>query len=271
MTGVRSWARQWLPPALATRVRPWFGGIRFSGDYASWDAARAQSGGYDAAAILERVSAATREAASGSGKYERDSVLFDEPQVSWPMLAGLLAAAAESGGGLSVLDFGGSLGTSYFQCRPLLPRGRALTWSIVEQENFVDHGQRHFQTDELHFHHSIAQAIAASPPAVALLSSVLQYVPEPAAVIDALVAAAVPYLVVDRTPFVEDGGDRITVQHVPRSIYAASYPCWLFSRPGFLDRFRGYELVATFDSPDGIAHAGRVRFGFGGMILRKSC
>ena len=52
---------------------------------------------------------------NGEAVYERDSVLFDEIQYSWGLLAGLEKAALEHDGKLCVLDFGGSLGSTYYQ------------------------------------------------------------------------------------------------------------------------------------------------------------
>ena len=54
------------------------------------------------------------------GVYERDSVLFDTIRYSWPLLSDLLRAASEDQNHLSVLDFGGSLGSSYYQNRVFL-------------------------------------------------------------------------------------------------------------------------------------------------------
>jgi putative methyltransferase (TIGR04325 family) len=271
--GIRSRIKQWLPPEPMARLKPWIGdGIRFLGDFPDWEAARKRSTGYDSAVILERVSEAMRQVAGGEAKYERDSVLFDEPQISYPVLSGLLAAAVKSEGHLKVLDFGGSLGSAYFQYRNLLSPVRSLTWAVVEQEHFVDHGKQHFQTADLRFHHTIAECVAEVSPNVVLLSSVLQYLPDPGPILEELVSAGAAYMIIDRTPFVDGESDRVTIQHVPSSIYKASYPCRLFARGRFLDGLRhNYVVVASFDSLEGMAFAGVIPFGFGGMILRRSC
>ena len=113
--------KKWLPPALIERLKPLLGiGIYFSGDYADWETASAHASGYDSVLILEQVKQAMLKIKSGEAAFERDSVLFDEVQHSFPVLTGLLRAAVENGNQLSVLDFGGSLGSSYFQCRDFL-------------------------------------------------------------------------------------------------------------------------------------------------------
>src|SRR5690606_1701818 len=106
--------------------------------------------------------------------FERDSMLFDEVHHSFPVLAGLLRAAAENAGSLSVLDFGGSLGSSYYQCKDFLAVIRELQWSVVEQEHFVRAGREEFSTDRLNFFYSIAECVESAAPNVALLSGVLQ-------------------------------------------------------------------------------------------------
>ena len=72
--------------------------IVFEGNYASWEDATAKCDGYDAEHILTRVLESTLKVKSGDAIFERDSVLFDEIEYSWPLLAGLMWAAARNGG-----------------------------------------------------------------------------------------------------------------------------------------------------------------------------
>ena len=268
---IKTTGKRWLPPALIERLKPFLGiGIYFSGNYTDWETASAQASGYDSVLILEQVEQAMLKVKAGEAVFERDSVLFDEVQHSFPVLAGLLRAAVENGNQLSVLDFGGSLGSSYFQCREFLSVLPSLKWGVVEQEHFVHCGQRIFETEQLRFFHTIAECLQQASPNVALLSSVLQYLPKPYHVLDELMNSRVPYIVIDRTPFGDQETDFITVQRVPPSIYVASYPCWVFGKQSFLDKFRGrYTVIAQFDSIDGNAIANRKEFTFGGMILRQ--
>ena len=54
---------------------------------------------------------------------------------------------------VNILDFGGSLGSSYFQNRKLL-EGIPVEWNVVEQANFVDYGRR--EVPEINFHYKIS-------------------------------------------------------------------------------------------------------------------
>jgi len=263
--------KKWLPPVFLEYLRPLLGrSIYFSGSYPDWESARSDASGYDNDLILERVKRALLKVKTGEAVFERDSVLFDHLEHSFPVLAGLLRAAVEHGNRLSVLDFGGSLGSSYFQCRSFLSVLNNLQWGVIEQPHFVRCGQEHFEDERLRFFETIDACISQMAPNVALLSSVLQYVQEPYRVLDELIRQGTPYILIDRTPFSDLSEDLITVQHVPPAIYKASYPCRVFGRRRFLERFRGsYELSAQFDGSDGSARVHGVEFTFDGMILRK--
>ncbi len=132
MNALRALARDWFPPAVVRLIRrgrgpQQDGGLRFEGDFATWEEASAQCAGYDAEDILAKVLAATLKVKSGEAACERDSVLFDDIEYAWPVLAGLMWAAARNGGKLNVLDFGGALGSSYFQNRKFFgPAGGLL-------------------------------------------------------------------------------------------------------------------------------------------------
>jgi putative methyltransferase (TIGR04325 family) len=225
--------------------------IAFEGEFAEWEDARVRAGGYDQASILEAVKNATLRVASGEAVYERDSVLFDHVERSWPILAGLLWAAARNEGRLRVLDFGGSLGTSYRQNKQFLDDLPDVRWGIVEQPDYVAVGREHFANETLHFFETVESCAAALRPNVALLSSVLQYVRHYEGVVERIVAARPGVIVVDRTIVNRKRRDTVHIQTVPRSIYSASYPCRSISEETLLRIFArsGYKLVSEFDDP----------------------
>jgi putative methyltransferase (TIGR04325 family) len=243
-------------------------GLHLAGNYASWKEATAHSTGYDAEVILERAKDALLKVKNGEAVYERDSVLFDEIQYSWPLLAGLMWAAAGSGGGLNVLDFGGSLGSTYFQNRAFLAGLQGIRWNIVEQARQVEVGKQWFEDDQLKFYPDVVSCLAATQPQVILLCSVLQYLPDPYDRLDQLLNIPCEYLIIDRTPFWDGSTDRLCVQHVPSKIYSASYPSWIFSATRFRSHLTSkWELIADFDNPDRLP--GPIPFAYCGMILRR--
>jgi putative methyltransferase (TIGR04325 family) len=268
---VKAAVRELLPPVLVRALRPqgrWH--IRFT-ERRTWSEARAASTGYDLPAILERVTDAALKVKRGEAVYERDSVLFDRIEYSWPVLAGLMWAAARNAGRLSVLDFGGSLGTSYFQNRKFL-RDLPVRWRVVEQPHFVEVGRQRFAEGGLEFFGSIDEAVAAGAPDIVMFGGSLQFVERPFEVLEHVARIPHKLLILDSTPFAEIDEDRVCVQHVPPSIYSASYPSHVFSRPTF-ERWlaaRGWTLLESFDTPGGEFTTDRgLRLALKGMLLSR--
>ncbi len=228
-------------------------GIRFEGDYKSWSEAGNHSTGYDAPQILEKTRDALLKVKSGQAAFERDSVVFEKPDYSFPILAAMLRAAVMDTGHLSVLDFGGSLGSSYFQCRPFFNSLTGLKWYVIEQPDHVACGRQWFESNELRFCSSMAQCLSDNPRLnVLLLSGVLSYLEEPYAQLDSMLSLRIKTVIVDRTALISDERDKLTVQSVPGRIYQASYPFWFLSETRFLEVFatKGYRVLATFTPVD---------------------
>jgi putative methyltransferase (TIGR04325 family) len=238
-----------LPPFLHRRVTPWLKEYGYFGDYETWDAAVRNASGYDSNVILERVRDALLKVKSGEARGERDSVLFDHVDYSFPVIAGMLRAAMDNDRTLSVLDFGGSLGSSYFQLKQFFPPLKRLEWSVVEQAAFVACGRQHFEDGHLRFFGDLDECLAVRRPQVCLLSGVLPYVPDPFKLVADLVARGFDMVIIDRTPFRDVPTDRLVVQRVQPEIYPASYPAWLLSRTRLLSAMQPrFELLAEFDS-----------------------
>lgn len=272
MHALKVLALDWLPPAVARWVRHVRGaGIHFEGEYATWEDARAQCTGYDAEEILDKVLAATLKVKRGEAVFERDSVLFDQIEYAWPVLSGLMLAAARHGGKLNVLDFGGSLGSSYFQNRKFLQDLPDVCWNVVEQALFVEAGQVHIQNEQLRFYKTIEACLAENQPNVILLSSVLQYLEEPRKILAKLATTEASCLIIDRTPFSFLDVDKLLVQQVPASIYLASYPMWVFSLSMFMREIESkWSMVAAYTSPEGHVRSTRgLPFSFQGMLLES--
>ena len=174
------------------------------------------------------------------------------------------------GNRLNLIDFGGSLGSSYFQNRKLLSHLHELRWNIVEQNKFVDCGKQYFEDEHLRFYHDIDECLKEQHADMILLSSVIQYLEKPYDLLDEVVRKGFKYIIIDRTPVLEQGADRLTVQKVTPEIYAASYPAWFFNRAKFLGFFAGkYDLIAGFDALAGKIDLGDALANDEGFIFRK--
>jgi putative methyltransferase (TIGR04325 family) len=272
VSALKALAHDWLAPAVVRWIRQRRGGeIRYEGDFATWEMASAQCTGYDAEGILAKVLDATLKVKRGEAAFERDSVLFDHIEYAWPVLSGLMWAAARSGGRLNVLDFGGALGSSYFQNRMFLQTLPEVRWNVVEQAHYVAAGQARIEDEQLRFYKTIAACLSNNQPNVVLLSSVLQYLKSPIDSINMLSSAGAECLIIDRTPFSTHGKDKLLIQRVPSSIYAASYPMWVFSQQGFMQLLDAdWRLVASNQSPEGLVQSTRgFGFSFQGMLLAR--
>jgi putative methyltransferase (TIGR04325 family) len=241
-----------IPDSIKTSIKrlfsakPKFGWL---GNYSTWKAANDQCTGYDSDVILETVKTAVLKVKNGEAVYERDSVLFDAIEYSQPLLAAFESIAKENNNELHVVDFGGSLGSSYFQNRSLLKNIKKLEWSVVEQKHFVDCGKTSIEDERLKFYYSIEEALGRGKANVLLLSSVIQYFEFPYELIEKCLNYNFDYIIVDRTAFIESQKERITIQIVPESIYKASYPSWFFNEQKFINAFsKKYDLLTEFDS-----------------------
>lgn len=236
------------------------------GDYTTWEEAKKASSGYETDEILQKVRASLLKVKNGESVYERDSVLFNEIHYSWPLLSGLMLAAATCGENLRVLDFGGSLGSTYYQNKKFLDQLDSVSWSVVEQKHFADAGKNDFADERLHFYDGIESCIHEQDPNILVLSSVLQYIEKPYELLDELLKHNFQFVLFDRTPFSSNNQDRITLQVVSPKIYSASYPCWFFNETIFLDYFqaKGYALIEKFRLE------GNQGLHLNGSIFRKS-
>ena len=220
----------------------------WSGNYPTWEEASAKCSGYDSAEILEKCKNSLLKVKRGEAVYERDSFLFNEIRYSWGLLAGLQRAALENEGTLCVLDFGGSLGSTYYQYREFLSSVKNIQWCIVEQSHFVACGKEYFEDENLKFYNTIEDCLAKHDPTVLLLSGVIQVLEKPYDWIKKFNSLKIQYIIIDRTAFTDLNHDILTIQNVPAEIYNASYPSWFLSESKFIMAFNNYRLQATFES-----------------------
>ena len=247
-------ARMITPPLFVDLYRFIFG---FRGDYKNWEDAVKGSVGYDSDIILSKIFDSSLKVINGKAAYERDSVTFQRIQYSYPLLAGLLWVASYKNNRLNIVDYGGSLGSSYRQNEAFLKHLQEFRWNIVEQKNFVLCGKEHFENEHLKFYYDLKTCCLENQPDAILFSGVIQYLEKPYALLEEVLSFKFDFLIFDRTTFIESGEDRLTIQKAEPTIYKASYPAWFFNREKFLAFLsQDYVLMAEFD-----ALAGSIRIG----------
>lgn len=222
--------------------------LNWSGDYSNWGDALEKCSGYDDQAILDTILASVIKVKNGEAVFERDSVLFYHKEYSWPLLTILMQIFFKNEY-VNIIDFGGSLGSTYFQNRQYFSNIKSLKWQVVEQQHFVEKGKKYLENNELKFFDSIEESIKYSSSDTILISSVLQYLPNPFDFIDKLISFNFKNIIIDRTLFVESGRNILCIQNVPSDIYTASYPCWLLSEELFIEKFSNkYSTQFSFNS-----------------------
>lgn len=243
--------KEFIPPVVVKKLTGLFYG--WSGNYPTWQAASAKTSGYNSDIIFNKVKSALLKVKTGEAVAERDSVIFDQVCYSFPLLSALSYVALNDNHKLNILDFGGSMGSSYYQNRTFLKNIQPFNWNIVEQKHFVEEGQKTFADEHLHFFYDVESCMKAHDINVLLLSSVLQYLEKPYDFLDTILAKKIPYIIIDRAPLMLEGEDRITIQTVPKNIYEAQYPCWLLNENKLLAQIgKQYELIFNQETEETI-------------------
>jgi len=241
----------------------------YFGPYKNWKDVKEKTTGYDNDIILEKVKNSLLKVKNGEAVYERDSVIFDKKQYSWPLLASLLLVANENKNELNLIDFGGSLGSTYFQNKDFLNNLKSLQWNIIEQPNFVSCGKKYFEDEHLHFYNNIKECLEKGKPSVIILSSVIEYLEKPYDLLEDILNKDFQYIIFDRTTFSKNNTEFIALQKVPPQVYTASYPCWFLNEQRFLKFFdKKYELIAEFDALGGEIRQNNIKGEYKGFIFK---
>lgn len=234
--------------------------VIFTGPHASWaEAAALCDEGYASPQIVEQVRCAALRVKEGKAAYERDSITFDVLEHPWPVLSAIYRAARLKGRPVRVLDFGGALGSTYFQTRSMLGAEWVAQWCVVEQPAFVRAGREDFEDGTLRFAAEGHDCFEGQCADVLLLSGVLQFLDDPDAWLDHMISWGASHVLVDRTPVWLDDAkpDTIAVQTVSGVIYPVKYPMRFLSRPKFLAHFKPrYRLATQFDAMDTFQYLG---------------
>ena len=263
-----------LPPKIKNFLGNFIKGKKnwyFKGNYNSWNEAVKYSTGYADEKILNRVLESVLKVKNGEAVFERDSVLFDEIQYSWPLLSGLLWSAALQKNELNILDFGGALGTSYFQNKKFFSEFTNYSWNIVDQQSFVKAGKEKIEDNNLKFYFDVEHCFQEKKINVAIFSGVLDVIPDPYDILKKIVSKKIDTIIIDRTTFLSEkydlNEDNYVTMVVSSNIYPAILPYRHLSYKKIINFFldSGYSLIESFQSIGGFGDAWEFR----GLILKK--
>lgn len=219
------------------------------GNYSSWSNALAHTQGYDDKKSFEQIKKSALQVKNGEAIFERDSKLFYTPDYNWVLINYLKNVTRTS---LSIIDFGGALGSTYFQHKWLFKDFQNLSWNVVEQPHFVEFGKSELTNKHLQFFDTIQEAKQKNNANVILLSGVLSYLSEPYQLLEMIKELDFEYIILDRTPFIDGQADILTMQYVNQlNLYQGSYPCWIFGeakmKNSLLEKHSLLDEQSSFD------------------------
>lgn len=261
-------ARHWLPPALRHALNRMAGQtFHYSGRFDTWQEACRAADGYDDKRIIERIHSAALTVREGRAAWEQDGESHPEIILNFPVLA-CLAKATRKDDTLRVLDIGGGFGSSWLQASQGMPDIK-LHWTIVEQERVVSLARQDFNNQGVRYTHSLDEALATNEYDLALLSSVLQYIATPHAILDQLASSEIKWIVIDRHPC-SNAGEVITIQHCPRRLYKATYPSWLFDCESLRSKLNlTHDLALSWQGQDQPIQGDGFHASFAGMCWKR--
>ncbi|HXQ13473.1 MAG TPA: methyltransferase, TIGR04325 family [Caulobacteraceae bacterium] len=217
------------------------------GPLGSWEAAAERASGWDSPGIVEQALEAALKVRDGAAAFERDSVARGSIIYSPTILAALLLAA-DRYRALNIIDFGGGLGSNYFQNLRLISALSAVptSWNVVERAPLARLGVEQFQTAQLRFHEDL-NAVRLEHP-VLLFTGSLQYVADAFALLEQVLDLT-DIIALDRVLVWGEPEHAFFVQRLDaRRFGPVTLPTWCFAKDALIDWFaaHGFRLVEHF-------------------------
>ena len=211
------------------------GRVWVSGKYSSWESAKENSKGYENFKIFDQIKniyVSKIKKYNFHEFYERDGLLFNK-KIKDSELLFFVKQVYKVNKKIKVVDFGGSLGSLYFSNYNFI-KEYINEWSIVEQKNFVDFGNKFLKKNNFSFFYDLKKCIKNKSPNTAIFSGSLQYTEKPYNLLKIISKSKIDFILLHNIPFNITKKDQYRVQYVPKKIYDASYPITIFSFNFFL-------------------------------------
>ncbi len=218
--------------------------INYLGPYNVWEDALKNSKGYEDNQILIKVKKNTIISKNNIYFFERDGSLLKKNTISNNQLYLITSLINKKKNGLNIVDFGGSLGSSYFKIKDIIDLNFKNKWNIIEQKLFVKEGNKSLKSSNLLFHNNLNDVKKRID--LIILSGSLQYMKNPQKILEQIFLKKPEVIFLDRTPVSNKKRNEIYIQK--RDI--SSYPSWHFSRNFICKLFKenNYDLKERFSS-----------------------
>ena len=244
---------------------------KYEGVYHDWDSALNNSKSYQSDETLNQIK---NSALIGyqNDKFFRDGTVFEKYEFSSELNILLLNLSIQKNldKKIVICDFGGGLGTLYFQFRKycqLFNININYEWNILEQDDLAIYGNENIVSKNLNFFRSSKTDLEKIQADLVIFSSVLNFVQNPYIIINRLKKIKPKYIFIDRTAFWDGKYDVITILEANKKI-KGSYPSHIFSLKEFKVQFSNlYYMKYYFNSKEGHFYFDRLKKGrYGGMI-----
>ncbi len=243
----------------------------WSGSYPDWEAAARACRKISLEGQRRAYERALGEVLDGRALFERDSLLQHQPVTCWPLMLALRDLQARGTLQPTILDYGGGLGSVYFQHRAWWSADRPVTWNVVELPEIAATGQRLVQDSQLRFFDSLEEVVHQQPPDLILAAGIMPMVPSPEALLDTLASLGASWVFLDRIPVTHRQGQTlITRQVVPRCIYESESPFWFFDESSLLQMLSSrFRIVGqSLSECDDLVWVEGYRYQWRGYLLR---
>ncbi len=235
-------------------------GYRWTGNYSTFEEALDNSTGYESNNIIDNT------IIRGKKSIEQKEVsIVTNIQLIASMFVCLNHIQKEK---ISILDFGGATGGHYKFLKQFISESIKLDYTVCETQALVRKAAEIFTNSELSFIDDINKI--NFKPDIIFSSGTLQYLAEPKKVYDEFFRLNPKFIFIDRFPIIESDKDLLTVQHVPKSVYNGTYPCWFFSKSKWENEIKEhYELFIKWNPKNDYVFLEGEKVYHIGYILRK--
>lgn len=193
---------------------------------------------FDGDTWIGKTQAYTRRVLDSSKKYGAIPTEVTGEHMLLPLVASL--ACQESGGKVSLLDFGGGMGIAYIHLISSLVNCRSIDYHIVEREGICEGGARLFEDDKrIHFYPAIPAGLSGLN--IVYISSALQYVEDYPSLLKTLSALGAKYFL-----FVKlSAGDFPTYATAQKNVPGTTLPYWFINVGEIIEIMAagGYSLI----------------------------
>ena len=215
--------------------------LNLIGRYSSYEEASLNSQGYNQAIIVDQVGRAVESVLTGESAYERDGVAFDlRPQ---PEIVSLLLNNIKAND--RIVDIGGGIGSLYINFPEIFPS--SCMYSVLESPLMVQRGRLLAQSYTLPICFYEQGEADGLNPDILILSSVLQYLPDPFQVIHQWTQLKRPRIIfIDRTPVTKTPSYWSIQDNDNYYIERTTYPLQIMNYTTLMSAFPGYSLITTW-------------------------